>query len=358
MATTITVHVVRHAAANSNVPDNSGVHLHDPPLMPVETANKYPELRGKGRDFPSREIQSRIIEHEEKFGPSRLFIVSALRRAMETMILGTPLKILLRVHIWVEPYMIEQTSWISDRPSPRPTFIDNFKATLKEKLQIDYTDCNKAEELVQLMREHGGEEFDKNMAAQLQTGVVPDSLVEMLYDTLDVDTSSLENMSDDFRYKSGDWHPERVIKRGHRCIFAIASKVHEVLGERELPLVIHLWGHGGFINYMTKDVGDVRPKGHVPKLTDWATGESRTYLLTYQLVGDRLVDFPELMTELNRDERLKSQGKKTTVSDQALEDRRREQLQDHVGGPMHQANMEDDRYTDHPDHPNHKSRQA
>ena len=49
---------------------------------------------------------------------------------------------------------------------------------------------------------------------------------------------------------------------------------------------ICVFGHGGFVNYMTDQVGatDTRPK--VPKLSDWNTGEIRDYKVYDANPGD------------------------------------------------------------------------
>lgn len=309
---TYTVIFTRHAESESNVPNNSGVHRMDPLLTTRSTQKKLWPAGTETKD-PGREVCSdnTKILHKEMFDtPTYGFtrespvVVSSLSRAIQTALIALPTERLNNVSnkIVISPLIAEQTTWFSDRTRP----LSHLKLLVERELayrrrcgdwflkKCAWEDFN----IQQLLQSPPGDNSE--------VGVTFGKLATLSCGDIPVDHSRAQAVKDDkpWHIKNGLWAPENLIERGKEAVkmlIEIGRAAHEVASQKneETPSIM-VYGHGGFVNYMTEDTGlkvaDL--KGQVPKLTTWAHGEHRMFKLIDKdpqqpPVASLLVELPE-----------------------------------------------------------------
>ncbi|KXJ92155.1 hypothetical protein Micbo1qcDRAFT_162303 [Microdochium bolleyi] len=281
---TYTIIFTRHGESESNVPDNSGVNKMDPLLTTDKTRNNWPGSRSglSGRDFC---FQVTRREYQDMFLNPALFnvtsdspvVISSLSRAVQTAIIALPAERLQKSGIIISPLLVEQTTWFSDRTRP----ISHLRKLVDTELSI-----KPGLEHLAL----GLDGFDIRQLSQ----AVPDEscLTGARFGELAISTDSalkpIEQVEDEekahskpWHLKTSLWHPSQLIRRGEESLKMLMTiGRHNYTGESSTPAII-VFGHGGFINYMTKDIGvteaDLARKP--PVLTDWAPGETRVFRL-------------------------------------------------------------------------------
>lgn len=290
---TYTVIFTRHAESESNVPNNSGVHRMDP-LLTTKTTKKELWPAGADAKDPGRDVCSNNTKrlHKEMFDtPTYGFtrespvVVSSLSRAIQTALIALPTERLNNVSnkIVISPLVAEQTTWFSDRTRP----LSHLKLLVERELAY---------------RRRNGDWFLENCACEdfniqqllqpppsdnSEVGVTFGKLATLSCGDIPVDHSRAQAVKDDkpWHIKNGLWAPQNLIERGQEAVkmlIEIGRAAHEVASQKneETPAIM-VYGHGGFVNYMTEDTGlEVADlKGQIPKLTTWAHGEDRVFKL-------------------------------------------------------------------------------
>jgi len=282
----------RHAESESNVPDNTGVDRMDPLLTTKATRKKlWPagaEVKEPGRDWCSRVTK---VEHEFVFKtPEYRFtrdspvVISSLSRAIQTALIALPTERLNNVSnkIIISPLIAEQTTWFSDRTRP----LRHLQLLVERELA--YRRC-----IDRSLEKCAWEDF--NAQQLLQPPPIDNSEVGVTFGKLatppckdkSVDHRCTQSVKDDkpWHIKNGLWAPQNLIDRGQEAVkmlIQIGRAAHEVaLQKNEETPAIMVYGHGGFINYMTEDTGleAADLKLQIPKLTTWAHGEYRIFQL-------------------------------------------------------------------------------
>lgn len=92
-------------------------------------------------------------------------------------------------------------------------------------------------------------------------------------------------------------------------------------------MAVIVFGHGGFVNYMAQEVGDINVAMVPPRLSVWSTGESREYL-----IHDRPSPGPAQLMVETKESRARRLGHHTQVEieDAQMEEKRRESLWQYV----------------------------
>ncbi|KAJ1333699.1 hypothetical protein MN608_03695 [Microdochium nivale] len=282
---TYTIIVTRHGESESNVPDNSGVNKMDPLLTTEDTRRDWPcppRLGLSGRDFCNQVTRREYQDMFNSPGISRVtydspVVISSLSRAIQTAIIALPAGRLQKPGIVLSPLIVEQTTWFSDRTRP----VSHLARLVEKELRIRHG----LTEPVQ-----GLDGFD--IRQLLQPAPAESCLVGAMFGELAVSTGPkletselmavrVEEADKPWHLKSSLWHPRQLIRRGEEAIKMIMTiGRHIYIDENSTPAII-VFGHGGFVNYMTEDTG--LTEEHVgqdpPVLTDWEPGETRMFKL-------------------------------------------------------------------------------
>lgn len=332
MPETYLIRYTRHARSESNAEDNSGVHEADPPLtwpcVEEEWLKENPES-GKvrlrrinidengekiymGRSYIEKYMRPIFEKYEKDGEQSTVFIVSPLARALQTFFITVPYKTLKECKIILEPLIIEQTRWFSDRARSIKDLKDLIEFELKERrdpepLRLENL-CIVWTKLLQRRDEDG------NPISQAETE----------------DTETLDK---GWHLKEDLWHPDKLLERGAKAVQAIAEECRaadDMEGAKYVSYSVCVFGHGGFVNYMAEEVGDIDTRAETPKLTDWDTGETRSYKIVDCRLGEELDGILLVEPEDLRIARLKGKNKDPqnyTISEQ---DQRRRELRDWI----------------------------
>jgi hypothetical protein len=254
---------VRHALSGSNAEDNSGVHTLDPVLTTNEVEERwFQEGRlsqnklGMGRAYVERETKKRFEQYKDQ---STVFIVSPLARALQTFFIAVPEQTLRNAKIVIEPLIMEQTRWFSDRARP----IVMIKEIISQELgRRAFSPPLRVEDL--------NIDWSKMLYNRDEHG----SLVGPL------EKEAEETLGKPWHLKTGFWHPRNLVERGEKAVRAILEECRKVdQAGRYTDFTICVFGHGGFVNYMVEEIGNIDVSSRPPKLSDWATGEIREYLI-------------------------------------------------------------------------------
>ncbi|KAI4592825.1 hypothetical protein KJ359_010378 [Pestalotiopsis sp. 9143b] len=245
------IRYARHVLSESNANDNSGVDLHDPVLTTPEREQEWimngkleESKRGTGREWAEGRMREQFLQHKNR---SSVFLISPLIRAIQTFLLSATEEELRQSRIIIEPRLIEQTRWFSDRPRPI------------RKIQ---------------------EEIEKELQYRFNGGLKIDDLNITWDRMLQSETNDTDRLSQPWYLKTGEWAPEQLIERGTRAVQAILQECKNVelsTGRPYSDYEVCVFGHGGFVNYMTDKIGNVNTQVKPPRLTDWTTGEIRDY---------------------------------------------------------------------------------
>ncbi|KAK6198204.1 CCA tRNA nucleotidyltransferase, mitochondrial [Pestalotiopsis sp. IQ-011] len=307
---TYQIRYARHVLSESNASDNSGVNIHDPPITTPEKEddlirnNKLdPMKHGHGREYAETKMREYFLRQEK--GVS-VFIVSPLARVIQTFLLSAKEDDLRRSLIIIEPLLLEQTRWFSDRARP----VKKIRETIEQELQARF---------------HGSLTF-QNLNIDWQRMLTGEN-----------ENEENETLDKPWHLKTGEWAPENLIERGKQAVQMIlqeCKKIEKKQGQY-VDNQVCVFGHGGFVNYMTDQVGATDTRLKVPKLSDWYTGEIRDYKVYDANPGD---PSPCRLLVRSEEEPLVGKGKE-------VEDDKRMELREFV-------NVGLDRYTPTPDQEN------
>ncbi|ETS83350.1 hypothetical protein PFICI_05226 [Pestalotiopsis fici W106-1] len=245
------IRYARHVLSESNAGDNSGVDLHDPVLTTAEREEDWIKdkkleeaKRGTGRKWAEGKMRGQFLQHEKK---SRVFMVSPLTRAIQTFLLSVTEQELRGSRIIVEPLLIEQTLWFSDRARA----VTKIQDMIEHELEYRFNGRLKMNDL----------------------NIIWDRMIPS-------ETKDNERLDRPWHLKTNGWAPENLLERGRLAVQVILQECknfESYTGRSYTDYDICVFGHGGFVNYMTDKIGTVDVKLKVPRLTDWKTGEVREF---------------------------------------------------------------------------------
>ncbi|ORY65294.1 uncharacterized protein BCR38DRAFT_409010 [Pseudomassariella vexata] len=273
------IQYVRHVKSESNKPYNANVHNIDPPLLSWELESQWAQEsgqegpkqgQGEGFDLIRNQVALHLadLENDLEEPPTQLIAVSPLLRTLQTCLMGTPYHLLARgnrqVQIVIHPVLVEQTYWISDRV--RPT--EDIKATISDALENrEY----KPKEMPLTINDLNID-WDELNRHWSDDGVPGD----LEYSK----TLKLWNVKERF------WAPENVIERGQAANRALIRLCRELCNgtrgkgaQKPGDFTLMVFGHGGFINFLAEELGNVNSEADQLRLTDWNVGEIRRYEL-------------------------------------------------------------------------------
>lgn len=249
---------LRHVLSQANKPDNSGVHILDPVL----------ERNAQGAGSCRYLLKGKRYTH---------VLISLSTRTIETTCLALwAWPHLTNVRIMVLPDLNEQTDWASDRPRFVRQIMEhvlrlrslmvNEKPDEAPSIFIDFSLVLKRDEDVRKV-------FDRFVRAGA------DELPRIWEEN--VKLAANEELNRPWHTKTELYSPKRLQERGQVClekIITFMESVHRCVADPEVLVV----GHGGFVNYLVEEVGDVHPDSAPPKLSDWKPGEIREYYLLWE----------------------------------------------------------------------------
>lgn len=286
------IRYARHVLSESNAKDNSGVDKHDPVITTPEVearwlsdGNKLDiEKRGHGRQYAEGTMRMEWSQHEKK---ASVFMVSPLTRVIQTFLLSVTEEELRTARIIIEPLLIEQTLWFSDRPRA----VVKIQKMIEEELKYRFKDKLKLEDL----------NIEWNRMLPLPS-----------------ETKENEKLPKDWHLKINDWAPENLLYRGQRALQAILAECKSFKSPTGQPYTDYdlcVFGHGGFVNCLAEEIGHIDINPTVPKLSAWRTGEIRDYKIYNQDPVPLLV----------REGQQKFKGRQKEA-----ENKKRDDLRDHI----------------------------
>ncbi|KAI0132068.1 hypothetical protein BJ170DRAFT_229465 [Xylariales sp. AK1849] len=218
-----------------------------------------------GREYVKACLAPKFAQFEMDGNKSTVFVVSPLTRVLQTFLIAAPYNTLRSATIILEPLIIEQTRWFSDRVRPSTHIEKLIKTELKlretpegqselhfDDLDIDWSKLAEAPNYV------------TGKAANLQNG-----LTQWKPETEDRP----------WYLKDGLWAPENLIERGKRATQQVIQVCRNARkGSVYAEYTVCLFGHGGFVNFIVGELGNVAfEEDAVVGTTEWSTGELREY---------------------------------------------------------------------------------
>ncbi|KAF7523871.1 hypothetical protein G7054_g11608 [Neopestalotiopsis clavispora] len=239
------IRYARHVLSESNAKDNSGVDKHDPVITTPEVEADWLDHKkldkgklGYGIQYAEGTMREEWSQHEKK---ASVFMVSPLTRVIQTFLLSVTEEELRTARIIIEPLLIEQTLWFSDRPKS----VNEIQKTIEENLQYRFEGTLKLEDL------------------DIKWGKMLESKTKKTGEP------------QDYYVKTGLWAPERLLDRGQAALRSILAECKKLKPYKDYDLCV--FGHGGFVNYVTQEIGHIDVTCEPPKLSSWQTGEIRNY---------------------------------------------------------------------------------
>ncbi|KAH8655670.1 hypothetical protein BX600DRAFT_470094 [Xylariales sp. PMI_506] len=261
----VDVDYLRHARSESNRSGNQGVHILDPPLLSGSEDHKSGHLgRAYCETVLRPMLQSKSYTH---------IAVSPLTRTLSTLLQSVSLDVLSNATILLQPLLIEQTVWFSDRCRSTKEIIELIRLELRARgaehliphLKIDFT----------LMLQDSG---DTERVYERLEGANKEEMARMRNEHVLLAES--EKLNKGWHTKTSLYSPERVHERGVKCCEELV-KWAKIASRSTIHPKFLIVGHGGFVSFLAEEVGDIRPYDRPPRLSVWETGELRKYNLRW-----------------------------------------------------------------------------
>ncbi|KAH8202982.1 hypothetical protein TruAng_002816 [Truncatella angustata] len=267
MSVAYKIRYARHALSLSNAKDNSGVDLFDPPLTTREDEESMSLIgklddgkRGGGEDYALGDMRRKFENFASLRNQSKVFVVSPLTRVVQTFLLAVPDSTLKGARIVVEPLLVEQTRWFSDRSSS----VREIQAIMRGALERK----NRGQEEPLVIGDLNID-WSKMLQPRDEQGEFCGSQ----------ETMDQESTDKGWHLKNNFWAPSHLIDRGLRAtreVIQICREVKREAGNYD-DYAVCVFGHGGFVNYMVEEVGAVDLTVEPKKLSAWSVGEIRDY---------------------------------------------------------------------------------